>query len=280
MQHGTSDAAADRELKGRHQSMWGMGDYPSMARDFLLPLGERLVEAAGVAAGQTVLDVAAGTGNAAIAAAGRGATVVASDLTPSLFEDGRARAREAGAELEWREADAEQLPFEDASFDVVMSCIGAMFAPRHERVADELVRVCRPGGTIAMINWTPEGTIGDLFRTMGPFMPAPPPGATPPPQWGSEEHVRALLGACVNDLQLTRETLPVEIFEQPLDLREYFKRNYGPTIVAYANAADDPGRTAQLDVAFAELCERNNRASSGERARFGFEYLVVVATRV
>jgi ubiquinone/menaquinone biosynthesis C-methylase UbiE len=129
-----------------------------------------LADACGVGSGMRVLDVAAGTGNASIPAAQRGATVVASDLTPELLEAGRRRAGE-GLDLEWQQADAEHLPFADADFDVVMSCIGAMFAPHHQSVADELVRVCRPGGTIGMLNWTPEGMIGGLFRAMKPFAP-------------------------------------------------------------------------------------------------------------
>ena len=126
-----------------------------------------------------VLDVAAGTGNASIPAAKLGAQVTASDLTPELFDAGRRRAEAEGVELEWVEADAEHLPFDDESYDVVMSSIGAMFAPHHQDVADELVRVCKPGGTIGLLSWTPEGMIGALFRTMGPFAPPPPPGAQP-----------------------------------------------------------------------------------------------------
>src|SRR5919112_1205762 len=163
--------SASPELKARHRAMWASGDYPSMVDTFLLPLGPRLVEACGIGPGMTVLDVAAGTGNSSIPAARRGARVTASDLTPELFDAGRARAQAEGVELEWVEADAENLRFEDESFDVVMSCIGAMFAPRHQAVADELVRVTRPGGTIAMINWTPQGFIGNLFATMAPYAP-------------------------------------------------------------------------------------------------------------
>ena len=170
-----SSSTADSELKARHRAMWASGDYPAMVETFLLPLGPQLVEACGIGSGMKVLDVAAGTGNASIPAAQRGAEVTASDLTPELFDAGRARAGSEGVELEWVEADAENLPFDDESFDVVMSCIGAMFAPQHQRVADELVRVCRPGGTIGMLNWTPEGMIGALFRTMGPFAPAAAP---------------------------------------------------------------------------------------------------------
>jgi ubiquinone/menaquinone biosynthesis C-methylase UbiE len=154
---------SDLELKERHRRMWASGDYPQMVDTFLLPLGPRLVTACGIKPGMKILDVAAGTGNAAIPAAAIGADVIASDLTPKLFEAGRARARSEGVELRWVEADAENLPFEDESFDVVMSSIGAMFAPHHEKVANELVRVCRRGGTVGMLNWTSEGMIGDLF---------------------------------------------------------------------------------------------------------------------
>jgi ubiquinone/menaquinone biosynthesis C-methylase UbiE len=143
---------ANPELKAKHRKMWASGDYPSMVETFLLPLGPRLVEAAGIGAAMRVLDVAAGTGNAAIPAAQRGADVVASDLTPELFEAGRARAAAEGVELEWVEADAENLPFEDVSFDAVISSIGVMFAPHHQAAADELVRVCRPGGAIGLLS--------------------------------------------------------------------------------------------------------------------------------
>ena len=187
--------------------MWASGDYPEMVTTFLLPVGERLVEAAGIAAGAKVLDVAAGTGNASLVAAARGADVTASDLTPELLDAGRARAAEAGLELEWPMADAEALPFEDASFDVVMSCIGVMFAPHHQAAADELVRVCRPGGTIALLSWTPEGMIGGLFRAMKEFAPPPPPGAQSPPLWGSEDHVQGLFGGRVEFTTLEREDL-------------------------------------------------------------------------
>src|SRR5690606_24079211 len=152
------------------------------------------VEACALESGQRVLDVAAGTGNASIPAAEAGAAVTASDLTPELLEAGRTRAEAAGVELDWVTADAEDLPFEDASFDVVMSSIGAMFAPRHQAVADGLGRVCRPGGTAALLSWTPEGMLGHLFKTIGPFAPPPPPGAQPPPLWGSEDHLRDLFG--------------------------------------------------------------------------------------
>ena len=275
----SSSTTADQQLKQRHRAMWALGDYPSMVEDFLTPLGERLVEAAAVQPGQRVLDVAAGTGNAAIAAARRGASVVASDLTPELLEAGKERAAAVGVELEWREADAEALPFADGEFDVVMSCIGAMFAPHHEAVASELLRVCKPGGTIAMLNWTPEGLIGQVFKTMGPYMPAPPPGATPPPMWGSEDHVRELFGDGVTDLHMGRDMLDVRMFERPVEYRDYFKDRYGPTIVAYRNNAEDPEKVAALDQAFGDLAERSNLAPEGEPPRWEQEYLTVVARK-
>lgn len=268
---------SDTELKSRHRAMWASGDYPSMVETFLLPLGPRLVEAAGIESGQRVLDVAAGTGNASLPAAERGAEVTASDLTPELFEAGRARAAAAGVELEWAEADAENLPFDAGSFDVVMSSIGAMFAPRHQQVADELVRVCRPGGTIALLNWTPEGMIGALFRTMGPFMPTPPPGAQPPPLWGGEEHLRELFGDRVELGTLERDVLEVTAFARPGDYGEHFKQRYGPTIAARANAAKD-GREEEFDAALQAFCEEWDRGD-GDGARFEMEYLLAAGSR-
>lgn len=269
---------SDAELKARHRAMWASGDYPSMVEAFLLPLGPRLVEACGVGPGMTVLDVATGTGNAAIPAAQAGATVTASDLTPELFEAGRARADAAGVTLEWAEADAEHLPFADASFDVVMSSIGAMFAPRHQDVADELVRVCKPGGTIGMLNWTPEGQIGALFRAMGPFAPPPPPGASPPPLWGSEDHVRELFGDRVDLQTLDREDLTITAFEHARDYGTHFKDRYGPTIVARKNAVAN-GQDAEFDAALDAFCDEWNRGSD-DAARFEQEYLVVAGKRL
>ncbi len=271
-----ADMNADAELKARHSKMWASGNYPEMVETFLLPLGPRLVAASGIESDMRVLDVAAGTGNASIPAAELGAKVVASDLTPELLEAGRGRAKAAGLELEWVEADAEHLPFEDASFDVVMSSIGAMFAPHHQAVADELVRVCRPGGTVGLLSWTPEGMIGALFRTMGPFMPAPPPGAQPPPLWGSEDHLRELFGERVEFGTLERAALAVTAFERPTDYGEHFKERYGPTIAARANAAKD-GREDEFDAALDSFCEEWNRGEAS--AAFEMEYLLAVGTR-
>jgi SAM-dependent methyltransferase len=248
-----------------------------MVETWLLPLGPRLVQAAGIGPGMRVLDVGAGTGNASIPAAETGAEVTASDLTPELLEAGRARVTDGSLKLDWVTADAENLPFEDESFDVVMSCIGAMFAPRHQTVADELVRVCRPGGTIAMLNWTPEGMIGGLFRTMGPFAPPPPPGAQPPPLWGGEDHLRELFGDRVELHTLERDVLDVTAFERPRDWADHFRERYGPTIAARKNAAAN-GREAELDEALDAFAEERNLGTQ-DRARFAPEYLIMVGRR-
>jgi SAM-dependent methyltransferase len=273
-----SSSVTDSELKARHRAMWASGDYPSMVETFLLPLGPQLVEACGIGPEMTVLDVAAGTGNASIPAAQAGAKVTASDLTPELLEAGREKAEAQGLSLEWVEADAEHLPFADESFDVVMSSIGAMFAPPHQDVADELVRVCRPGGTIGMLNWTPEGMIGALFRTMGPFMPPPPPGAQPAPLWGSEAHLAEVFGDRVDFHTLRREDLEITAFEKPHDYGEHFKGRYGPTITARKNAVAN-GREDEFDTAVNQFCDEWNRGTP-ERARFEQEFIIAVGKRV
>ena len=273
----SSDAQTlNSELKAKHRKMWASGDYPSMVETFLTPLGPRLVEAAGIGAGDRVLDVAAGTGNASLPAAATGAKVTASDLTPELFEAGRARAAEAGVELEWAEADAESLPFEDGSFDTVISSIGVMFAPHHQAAAEEMVRVCRPGGKIGLLSWTPEGMIGALFKTMGGFMPAPPPGVQPPPLWGSEDHLRELFGDRVELENVERGLLDVTAFQRPDDYGEHFKQRYGPTIAARANAEKE-GRAEEFDQALSDFCAEWNRGSEDD-ARFEMEYLLTVGS--
>ena len=273
----SASTPANPELKAKHRKMWASGDYPSMVETFLLPLGPRLVDACEIGPGDRVLDVAAGTGNAAIEAAKRGANVVASDLTPEMFEAGRARAEAAGVELEWVEADAEALPFEDASFDVVISSIGVMFAPHPEAAAAELVRVCRPGGKIGLLSWTPEGMIGALFRSMGPFAPAPPPGAQPPPLWGGEEHLKELMGEQVEWERLERGDLEVTAFAEPDHFGEHFKQRYGPTIAARANAEKD-GRAEEFDQALSDFCAEWNQGSD-DGAHFEMEYLLAVGRK-
>jgi SAM-dependent methyltransferase len=268
------DRTADRELKGKHRALWASGDYAAVAAELIPALGPELVRACGVRVGQRVLDVGAGTGNAAIPAAEQGAVVTAADLTPELLDTGRQLAVARGVELDWVEADAESLPFPDDSFDVVMSCVGAMFAPRHQVVADELVRVTRSGGTIGMINWTPEGFIGNLFRTMAPYAPPPPPGATPPPRWGDAQHVRELFGDRVTELETRRQQVVMDQCADPVEFREYWKRNYGPTIAVYRFNASEPERIDSLDRDFLNLLRTWN-SDGGYPA----EYLLVTARK-
>jgi SAM-dependent methyltransferase len=270
-------SSADTELKGRHRAMWASGDYPLMVETFLLPLGPKFVQACGIGPGQRVLDVAAGTGNASLEAAKTGADVTASDLTPELLEAGRARAEAAGLELEWAEADAENLPFDDESYDVVMSSIGVQFAPHHQDAADQLVRVCKSGGTIGLLSWTPEGMIGALFKLMGGFAAPPPPGASPPPLWGSEEHLAELFGDRVEFNTLERDVLKITQFTQPHEYGEHFKAYYGPTITVRKNAEAN-GRAEEFDEALNAFCDEWNRGTADE-ARFEQEYLVAVGTR-
>ncbi|AFM18256.1 methylase involved in ubiquinone/menaquinone biosynthesis [Mycolicibacterium chubuense NBB4] len=271
---------ADRQTKARHRALWASGDYAAVARDLIPGLGTELVLATGVRAGDRVLDVAAGSGNAAIPAAVTGAVVTASDLTPELFEAGRRSAAERGVELEWVEADAEAMPFADNSFDVVMSCVGVMFAPRHQVTADELVRVLRPGGTLGLINWTPQGFIGQLFATIKPYAPPPPPGASPPPLWGDEAHVRALFGKRVSDLSMQRRHVVFDHSATPSEFREYWKHTYGPTIAAYGFNAETPERIAELDRSFLALLERWNHSTDPGRTAYPAEYLLITARKV
>jgi len=267
----------DRELKAKHRALWASGDYPAVAAELIAALGPELVRACGVKSGDRVLDVAAGSGNAAIPAAAAGAIVTASDLTPELFDAGRRIAGVRGVELEWVEADAEAMPFADNSFDVVMSSVGAMFAPHHQAAADELIRVCRPGGTIGMINWTPEGFIGNLFKTMKPYAPPPPPGASPAPLWGNEDHVRTLFGDRVADLKFVRQTVRMDHCVSPTEFREYWKRNYGPTIAAYRFNEGQPERVAQLERDFLAFLTDWNRG--GGQAGWDAEYLLITAIK-
>lgn len=272
-----TDLAADRELKTKHRAMWALGDYPAVASQIIPSLGPVLVEAAGIQPGQRVLDVAAGSGNVAIPAALAGADVVASDLTPELLAAGEQDAVRRGASVRWEQADAESLPYPDSSFDAVVSCVGVMFAPHHQASADELVRVARPGGTIGLISWTPEGFIGQMFATMKPFVPAPPPGVQPPPLWGSEPHVLTLLGDRVTDVSTTRQTVIVDRFASPEEFRDYFKANYGPTIAAYRSIADQPDKVEALDLALADLARRHDRGEG--RTVMEWEYLLLVCRK-
>jgi ubiquinone/menaquinone biosynthesis C-methylase UbiE len=199
-----ADTGAGSEMKGAVRGMWSLGDYHAFAKATVWQTGPVLVRACEIGPGQRVLDVAAGTGNVAIRAAEAGAHVIASDLTPEHFDAGRLEAIQRGVELEWIEGDAEALPFADEHFDVVTSAFGAIFAPDHRAVARELLRVCRPGGTIGMINFRPVGLAGEFFELLGRYAPPPPADASPPLLWGVEDHVRDLFGDSVATLDMTR----------------------------------------------------------------------------
>lgn len=253
-----ADAVADAAVKAKHRAMWASGNCPALAHDLIADLGAALVDACGVRPGMRVLDVAAGAGNAALVAADAGADVVAGDLTTELFTAGRAAAAERGVEVTWREADAEALPFADAAFDVVMSCVGVMFAPRHQQAADELVRVCRPGGTIGLLNWTPDGFIGQMFALMKPYAAPPPPGAQPPPLWGDERHVAALLGDRVERTQARRQSVAIP-FATGAEFRDYFKQRYGPTIAVYRK----PRRGRRAGIGARPRARRTQRGAPG-----------------
>jgi SAM-dependent methyltransferase len=269
---------ATGEMKTSTRAMWAAGDYHRFATETVWELGPRLVEAAGITAGQHVLDVACGTGNVALRAAEAGGRIVASDLTPEHFDAGREEARRREVEIEWVEADAEDQPFTEGTFDVVTSSLGAIFAPDHRRVADELLPVCRPGGTIAMLNFTPEGLAGDFFGTLAPYMPPPPPGALPPLLWGREDHVRELFGDHADALELTRETY-TERAASPHAYVELFTHTFGPAVTIRAALADDPKRTAAFDRDFLAFATRANTGAAGGPAEYRYEYLLVIARK-
>ena len=264
------------EIKSATRAMWAAGDYHRFAINTVWELGPRLVEATRITAGQRVLDVACGTGNLAIRAAEKGARVIASDLTPEHFKAGREEARKRGVELDWVEADAESLPFADGEFDVVTSSLGAIFAPDHRRVADELLRVCRPGGTIGMLNFTPEGLAGNFFGTLGPYMPPPPPGALSPLLWGSEDHVRELFGDRVASLEMTRDTY-VERAASPPDYVELFTQSFGPAVAIRGALQEEPERAAAFDRDFLDFADRANTGAAAGPAEYRYEYLLVIA---
>jgi ubiquinone/menaquinone biosynthesis C-methylase UbiE len=264
------------EAKTAARAAWRLGDYHRFATELVWGVGPVVVSACRIGPGQRVLDVAAGTGNVAIRAAEAGASVVASDLTPEHFSAGRAEARSRGVQLEWVEADAEALPFADDSFDVVTSAFGAMFAPNHEAVADELARVCRPAGTIGLASFTPDGLAAEFFGLFAPYMPAPPPGAQLPVLWGREDHVRDLFGDRVEWRTLAREHY-VERAASPEAYRAFFKETFGPVVAVYASLADEPDRVAELDAAFLDFATRANEGPPGGPAAYRYEYLLAVA---
>ena len=260
-------------VKRRQQQTWASGNYAAIGTILCITC-ELLCEAVDLRAGQEVLDVATGTGNTALAAARRFCEVTGIDYVPDLLDRARLRADVEGLSLTLREGDAENLPFPDASFDVVLSTFGVMFAPSQEQAARELVRVCRPGGKIGLASWTPDGFLGEFFRIMGEYVP-PPVGVRPPVLWGSEERVRELFGEAVTSLRANRRSF-VNRFRSFEHYLEYFRTNYGPTLKAF-EALDAAGRDA-LARDMRNLLGRYNRADDGTLA-WPQEYLEVVATK-
>ena len=242
------------EFRRRARTTWAAGDWDGFSR-LLAPVGELALERVGVEPGVALLDVGTGSGgNVAIPAAQRGAIVVGSDVTPELFEHARRRATEAGVEVQWVEADAQDLPFADASFDLVVSTFGAMFAPDHVRAAAELVRVCRPGGRIAMTTWVNDGFAGELFKLTGAFMPTPPAGMQPPPLWGLEDHVRAMFGAAGAEPAIARERVELGFDSEAEAVRAYCE-DFGPYVMARA-LLEPQGRWDEFVARFADLVHR------------------------
>lgn len=254
-------------------SPWALGDYDRFARELVWGLGPELVEACGIGPGQRVLDVATGTGNVALRAAQAGADVVACDVTRESMAVGERRAGEIDVEIEWVQADAQSLSFADGEFEAVTSSLGAIFAPDHQTVADELIRVCRPGGTIGMTNFTPEGNATDFFGALAPYAPAPPAGALPPVLWGSEQHVRELFGPRVASLEMTRKTYVERRPGGPRGYCDFFYETFGPVIAVRAGAEDPEA----LDRDFLAFAARANQGPPGGPAEIAYEYLLVAA---
>jgi SAM-dependent methyltransferase len=244
-------------IKAKQQKTWSSGDYGAVAA-LIHPISEALVQAADLSAGARVLDVATGSGNVAIAAARCLCAVTGIDYVPELLDRGRERAAAEHLPAEFAEGDAEALAFADDTFDAVFSVVGAMFAPDQEKTAAEMVRVCKPGGTIAMANWTPDGFIGEMFRTVGRRVP-PPPGVRAPVEWGSEPRLRELFGDAVTDLRVTPREF-VFRFASPAAFADYFAVNYGPTLKAM-DALGADGKLLYADLA--DLAARHNVATDG-----------------
>jgi ubiquinone/menaquinone biosynthesis C-methylase UbiE len=250
------------------KTMWGSGNYAAVAEK-ISQAGEVVIERSGLEPGMDLLDVACGTGNATIPAARAGARATGLDFSPELLEIARERGSDAMVEVEWVEGDAQELPFDDASFDRVISTFGHMFAPDHKRTAEEMLRVCRPGGTIAVACWTPEGSIGRMFRTVAELVP-PPPGGTPPILWGTEEHQRELLG----DGEFERHEIVWED-ESVESYAQFMLESFGPLLNAREALAE---REGELDEAFRAFLARENLNEDGS-LRFAGEYLVGVVKR-
>ena len=247
-------------IKDGQRTMWSAGDYAAVA-ERIEGASTDLVDHLGIGEGHEVLDVACGTGNATIPAARTGARVSGLDLTPKLLEIARERAASEGLEIDFVEGDAEQLPYEDGSFDRVMSVFGTMFAPDHARTAAELVRVCRPGGTIGVCAWTPEGVNGRMFMTVGKYMPPPPPGFTPPGLWGNEDHIRELFGPSGAEPEFERRFVTFE-YDSTEEWMEFGESNLGPVVMAKA-ALEPQGEWEALRSDLVALYEEANEGTDG-----------------
>ena len=261
-------------VKQRQQQTWASGDFSVIASRMAL-VSERLVDAADLHAGWRVLDVATGSGNAALAAARLGCDAVGIDYVPSLLDRGRARAEAEGLSVEFLEGDAESLPFPDDSFDAVTSVLGSMFAPDHDQAAAELLRVCKPGGTIALVSWKPDGFIGDLFRTTGAHVP-PPAGVQSPMLWGTEAHLRELFGDGITSLEVTERTFTWR-YRDPEDFVEEFRTWYGPTLKAFAALEEGEPRDA-LERDLVDLARRSDRLG-GDAIAIPATYIEAIALR-
>jgi SAM-dependent methyltransferase len=261
-------------IRERTREVWSMGDYSRIA-PLTMPAAQALVDACAISAGQEMLDVAAGTGNAAILAAREGAAVVASDITPALLDLGRQRAEDEGLEIEWVEADAEALPFDDARFDCVTSVFGAMFAPRPELVAQELFRVTRPGNTVGMANWTPDGFPGRLFDLNARYVPPPPELPRPSGAWGVEDAVRERFEGLAGSIDIERRTVRWE-FASAEEMADNFERGTGPAVAIREALSDE--QAAELRQDLLALIREFDRGS-GDGVAVDCEYLLVVARR-
>jgi SAM-dependent methyltransferase len=260
-------------VTGKQQKVWSLGDYGRVG-SLLSWMGESLVRQLDIHADERVLDVAAGNGNASLAAARRFADVLATDYVPELLQEAQRRAEADGVVLRTEVADAQALPFADGEFDVVMSTIGAMFAPNQEAVAHELTRVCRSGGRVGMANWTPDSMVGDMFRTVGRHVP-PPQGVLPAVAWGTEERLAELLGPHVKELRTSRETCAFR-FPSAYACLDYFRTWYGPTVAAFS-AVGEAGQ-ASLEAELIKVFEDHAIGTDGTLA-MDVDYLEVVAIR-
>lgn len=260
-------------IKARQQKTWASGDFAVIASRVVL-VSELLADTADLRAGSQVLDIACGNGNATLAAARSGAHAVGVDYVPSLLEGGRARALAEGLDVEFRDGDAEDLPAEDSSFDAVLSVFGAMFAPDHQRTADEILRVTRSGGTVGLVSWTPDGFIGDMFRVIVSHVPGPA-GVQSPLLWGTAEHLSELFGDAVTIACSVERTCTFR-FTSPEEFVEFFRRWYGPMVKAF-EALDEPGRTA-LATDLIDLARRSDSHRDGGSIAIPATYLETIIT--